>query len=105
MFKIRPLHDRISKPVVQTSNQNNPANLPSYNEVDDTETVFVLNEETGEFTQEVRKKNNPNEETIVLDEGHNEEKQAPQQPQVPPPKRTSNFVGLSMKKNIKASFM
>lgn len=104
MFKIRPLHDRISKPVVAQTNQLNPANQPAFLPEEENETVFILNEETGEFTQEVRKKNT-NEETIVLDEGHDEEKQQPQQPQVPPPKRTSNFVGLSMKKNIKASFM
>lgn len=102
MFKIRPLHDRIHKPVIATPNQLNPANQPAFLQEDETETVFILNEETGEITQEVRKKET-GEETIVLDEGHDEEKREPLPPQIPPPKRT-NIVGLSMKKNVKASF-
>ena len=104
MFKIVPLHERLQRPVIPSQNQSNPATVPSYQQQnDDTETVFILNEETGEITQEVRKKET-GDETIILDEGHDEEKQQPQQPQIPPPKRSAKFVGLSMKKNIKASF-
>ena len=96
MFRIRPMHDKINKKLV-----NNFSETKKTEKKEEPEIVFILDEETGEITQEV-KRNDNDEETIIFEgqEEETEEKSVqPLKEKIP-----NKYSGLSMKKNIKSSF-
>lgn len=84
-FKVRPLHDRIFKPVVQQ-----PTETTGTEVVEDT--VFVVDEENGEIR----------EETQMVEREITGTKTATTEL---PKKESARILGLSMKKKTKVSFM
>jgi hypothetical protein len=106
-FSIKPLHERLFRPVVAK-----PIETTVYEE----ETFFIVDERTGEIkeqTQIVEKKKTvesgamqPAEMEQYEDEDGNIYEQPVPVPQpLPVPVKTNRHFGFAMKKNTKASFM
>lgn len=92
-FRIRPLHERIfSTPTPVVAEQSS-----ELQEENEEESVFVVDEDTGEIR----------EETINSSSNNRSSSNAQPQVQVPelPRKESARVFGLSMKKRTKVSFM
>lgn len=86
-FKIRPNHERIFN-AVQSVGEDQP---PQEELVE--ETVFLVDEETGEIVEERQMVPRENVAPVVV------------APQTIQPQKETKFIGLSMRKKTKASFM
>ncbi len=94
-FRIRPLHERIfSTPTPVVAEQSS-----ELQEENEEESVFVVDEDTGEIR----------EETINSSSNNRSSSSSNAQPQVQfpelPRKESARVFGLSMKKRTKVSFM
>lgn len=88
-FRIRPLHERIFKnttPIVVEQLSETPE--------DDNESVFVVDEDTGEIREETVKSIGKKSSTPSV-------QQVPELPR----KESARVFGLAMKKRTKVSFM
>jgi hypothetical protein len=97
-FRIRPLHERLFKSNQSSEQQSNDQSFENTNGQENEESIFVVDEDTGEIHEEV---------TTTKSSSNNNTSSSSQQ-QRPPElvrKESARVFGLSMKNRTKVSFM